>query len=323
MNPVIALLATALVALAGPALAWGQTLTPTQRQQLDEGVGDRVGALTVLASDQSAAGGLYGWRGNEERVDVTKFTWYVEFNEDDPLPLGDTGIRWSAVYQGAMGYVEVNTEFPNTFLAGNHSTTKSLILGMGGGARFYLTEDFSVLPTFQLIYSYTRERFDSKNANGDLVQSASGGEFVDWDVNQLTYSPQAEIRFRHRWGDWRLTVSSVYSYYQGQPVGSVPDVSAFESESNVWLNKADLEWWTPLFISHYQVRTGVFFQRQDLYGGVVNALLTDFVYAVGMRVVLDVQGYLPLCEYIGLGATYFWSNVFQGTSWGIEVSILF
>jgi hypothetical protein len=72
-----------------------------------------------------------------------------------------------------------------------------------------------------------------------------------------------------------------------------------------------------------QLRVGGHVARAELSGGLETSLKTDYLYDTGGRVVVDLVGLLWKLEYLGIGATYFFSDNFSGWSYGVEVAFKF
>jgi hypothetical protein len=85
----------------------------------------------------------------------------------------------------------------------------------------------------------------------------------------------------------------------------------------------DVEWRMPLYLWGRQLRTGAYFARSELFGGLDDSFGTSYFYQSGGRLVMDVQGLLWKLEYVGIGAGYFWSDRFSGWTIGAEISFAF
>jgi hypothetical protein len=79
----------------------------------------------------------------------------------------------------------------------------------------------------------------------------------------------------------------------------------------------------PLYLWSRQLRTGAYFSRSELFGGVESVLGPDYMYQAGGRLVIDVQGLFWHLEYVRIGGGYFWNDKFSGWSIGAEISFAF
>jgi hypothetical protein len=316
--------ALALVLNAGAARA--QTLPPGALEQLDNLVGSRIETFSVLDTQSGAAGGTYVSKVNDTDLAITRVTGRGDVARKQPL--GDTGIFWAPMIEGGIGYGTFENHFDGGALAGNQSTITSLAVFLGGGVRFTVWEDFSLAPTFGVIYAHSDNDFDARNDLGrQVVQLAGSGtenDVINWSADTYTLVPGIEARYRHLFGNIiQLTVKSLFKYFHTEPISRSTTALSFESTSQWWLNEIDVEWRMPVYLWGRQLRTGAYFNRSELYGGLETTLHTDHFYNAGGRVVVDVQGLLWHLEYIGLGAGYFWADKFSGWTLGAEISFAF
>jgi hypothetical protein len=316
---VLSLLLTAGVARA-------QTLPPGALDQLDHLVGSRVETFSVLDTQSGAAGGTYVSKVNDTDLAITRVTGRGDVAAKRPL--GDTGIFWAPMIEGGIGYGTFENHFDGGALAGNHSTVSTLAVFLGGGVRFTVWEDFSLAPTFGVVYAHSDNDFDARNDLGrQVVQLAGSGtanDVINWSADTFTLVPGIEARYRHLFGGIiQLTLKSLFKYFHTQPISRSTTALSFESTSQWWLNEVDVEWRMPVYLWGRQLRTGAYISRSELYGGLETTLHTEHFYNAGGRLVMDVQGLLWHLEYLGLGAGYFWSDKFSGWTIGAEISFAF
>jgi hypothetical protein len=313
----------ALVLTAGVARA--QTLPPGAVEQLDHLVGSRVETFAVLDTQSGVAGGTYASKVNDTDLAITRLTGRGDVTGKHAI--GDSGILWSAVLEGGVGYGTFENNFDGGTLAGNRSTVTSLAAFVGGGVRFTVWEDVSVAPTFGVIYAHTENDFEARNDVGrNIVRLAGSGtanDIVNWSADTLTLVPGIELRYRHLFGTVQLTLKSLFKYFHTEPIERSTTALSFESTSQWWFNEVDVEWRMPVYLWGRQLRTGAYFARSDLFGGLEDSFGSSYFYQTGGRLVMDVQGLLWKLEYIGLGAGYFWSDKFSGWTIGAEVSFAF
>src|SRR5262245_30028171 len=147
-----------LVLAAGVARA--QTLPPGAVDQLDHLIGSRVETFSVLDTQSGVAGGTYASKFNDTDLAITRVTGRGDVTGKHPL--GNSGILWSVVIEGGVGYGTFENNFENGALAGNRSTVTSIAAFAGAGVRFTIWDDFSVAPTFGIIYAHTDKDFEAR-----------------------------------------------------------------------------------------------------------------------------------------------------------------
>ena len=313
----------ALVLTAGVARA--QILPPGALEQLDHLVGSRVETFAVLDTQSGASGGTYTSKLNDTDFAITRVTGRGDVAEKRPL--GESGILWSPVLEGGVGYGTFENNFNTGPLAGNQSTIDSLAVFLGGGVRFTVWEHLSLAPTFGVIYAHTDNDFDARNDAGREVLRLAGSDavndLVNWSADTFTLVPGIELRYRRLFGTIQLTLKSAFKYFHTEPIERSTSALSFESTSQWWFNEVDVEWRMPLYLWGRQLRTGGYFARSDVFGGLEDSFGTSYFYQSGGRLVMDVQGLLWKLEYVGIGAGYFWSDRFSGWTIGAEISFAF
>ena len=310
-----------LVLVQTSGVARAQTLPPGALDQFDHLVGSRIETFAVLDTQSGASGGTYTSKVNDTDLSITRVTGRGDAGPKRPL--GDTGLLWSPVIEGGIGYGTFNNHFDGGALDGNKSTVTSLAVFLGGGVRFTAWEDWSLAPNFGVIYAHTENDFEARNDLGRNVLELAGDNLVNWSADTITLVPGIEARYRHLFGSVQLTVKSLFKYFHTQPIERSTTDLSFESTSKWWLNEVDVEWRMPLYLWGRQLRTGAYFSRAELSGGIEETLKTDHLYNAGGRFVMDIQGLLWHVEYVGVGAGYFWSDKFSGWTIGAEISFAF
>lgn len=305
-------------------LARAQTVPPGALEQLDHLIGSRVETFSVLDTQSGVAGGTYASRFNDTSLAITRVTGRGDVAR--PRPLGNSGILWTPVVEGGVGYGTFENQFEDGALAGNESTITSLAVFLGGGVRFTVWEHLSLAPTVGVIYAHTENDFDARNDAGREVLRLAGSaadSLVNWSADTFTLVPGLELRYRRLFGQVQLTLKSMFKYFHTQPIDRSTTALSFESSSQWWFNEVDVEWRMPIHLWERQLRTGAYFARSDLFGGLEASFGTDYFYQAGGRLVMDVQGLLWKLEYVGIGAGYFWSDNFSGWTIGAELSFAF
>ena len=181
-------------------------------------------------------------------------------------PLGGSGIFWSPVLEGGVGYGTFENHISTGPLAGNDSTIETLAVFLGGGVRFTVWEYLSLAPTFGFIYAHSENDVDARTPAGEDVVRRAGG-ILNWSADTYTLVPGIELRYRQLFGPIQLTLKSAYKYFHTEPIERSTDALSFESSSQWWFNEIDVEWRMPLYLWGRQLRTGAYFARRRSPGG--------------------------------------------------------
>jgi hypothetical protein len=98
------------------------------------------------------------------------------------------------------------------------------------------------------------------------------------------------------------------------------DLTIATGTSQTWDNRLDLD--VPLGVHLFgrRLRTGGFFSRMELIGGIADGMNEDHIYTVNGRLVLDYVGALWLMRWIGLGVSRLWGDHVNGWTGGLDVA---
>jgi len=293
------------------------SLAQQERSQIDTVIGQSVETLSVLSTQSAISTGGYKFSIHETDGQATRAPWTIDLAPREPL--GDTGLSWTPVFSGGVGYADFTDHFVDKPLEGNASEYQTLAAAVGLGPRIYFTPEFSVLPSMGLIYGYTQNNFHALNPLGDEFEQAQRNGLVDWHVQTMTITPSIELRYLVKPDPWEFTLFSTYAYFDTWPIERSTSALSFRSNSGSWVNGADLDFRTQYRLFDCPVHLGGRFALTDLYGGLRQSLATSNFYQIGGRITLDTRGKIPLIDRLGVGIAYVWGEGFHGYSVGIEL----
>ena len=311
---------SAVVCLSAPAQ---QPVVPSQAiDQFQQVVGNRAEAAIILGGDYGAAGGIYSFRGGKvAELSVSKLGGGGDIRSPRSLGLG--GIEWAPVLQGNLGHITADNAFPGGYLQGNRLVYDVVAVQGGAGARFYFNDHFSLAPTISGIYGHTENEFKAQNAVGETVKAAASGTFVDWTIDSWSVQPALDVDYEWLWGRTTFEFSSRYNYFHTESFNSTSPLASVNGDSHTWENKLDVDVPLGWKILGGELHTGGFFARTEMFGGIAAGLNADHSYTVNGRLVLDLLGKLWKVKWLGLGASYFFSDNFSGWSAGLDLRFKF
>jgi hypothetical protein len=298
-----------------------QALPPLSPDRLAV-VADQVESLIILVGDDGASGGAYRFRGNGE-INLTADKFGGSGDLGDPRPLGDTGLKWNPYINGNFGYMASNDNpIAAPSLAGNTFDVTTTALALGGGARFWFNDHFSLLPTFTAIVGRTRQSFDAiTDAGKAYLPAMQQAGWVDWSLDSWTANPALEAKYIWNFGRTTLYWQSVFDFYHTESFNSSSVVN-INGNSETWKNLLDLD--IPLGVTLFgrELHTGGHADATSLFGNVSEGFDTEHVYTVNARLVLDMQSIWKVMNWVGLGATYSWSGNLSGWSVGLDIRLI-
>lgn len=316
------LLALPSGSLLSPTPSAGQALTREDLSQLRRTVADRVETMVLLGGDSGVSGGAYSFR-TETNIDLDLTKIGGSGSLMAPRPIGGSGVAWSPVLLGNLGFLEADNTIQHGTIAGNLSRTNTRAIELGSGARFYFGRSVSVAPKLALIYARTTNEFLPRNAAGSTFASRFSGLLVDWHLNSMTLVPSIDVMVDWQMGRTHFEFVSDFHTYWLWTFGESSPVVDFDGASQVWLNSIDVDVPLGVKILGRELRSGGYFSRAELFGDIEEALRTSHIHTINGRLVVDLTDRVWKTSWLGFGGSYFWGPDFTGWSAGVDIKMNF
>jgi hypothetical protein len=313
------LLAAGLGFALRPACSTAQALPSVSPEKLFVSA-EQVESLVILVGDDGASGGAYRFHGNGDfNLTVDKFGGSGDFGT--PTSIGDSGIKWNPYIAGNIGFLDSTGNQIPAPLTGNTYDVKTTALELGGGARFWLTDHFSLLPSLSAIYGRTQESFNALNDVGNAYLPAmQKAGWVDWSLDSWTVIPGLEAKYVWNLGRTTLYWQSVFEFYHTESVNNSSAID-INGNSETWKNVLDIDIPLGWKLFGHELHTGGHADQTMLFGNLSDGFDTEHLYTVNGRLVLDMLSTFKMLSWVGLGATYSWSGNLSGWSVGIEIRL--
>jgi hypothetical protein len=304
-------------------------ISPSQATLIQNAIGARVEALTILGGDFGlsdgnfhSTGALGPGTGSDTDTSVTKLGG--DGDVGDPRPLGDLSVGWQPRLQGNMGYLESTNHLRTPLLSGDTSELNTFAIEFGGGARFWTNESLSFAPTVMVLYGHTEDSYTAQSVFGrrNLAELQQLG-LVDWNVDTWTLRPALNIQYV-------VAIDRALITFSSDPTGFF--THGFErtnadvrvgGDSGFVTNKIDVD--IPLDVEFYghELRSGGYLSRTDLLGDLKQGLDAQHLNEIHGRIVLDFLDQLWKVQWLGLGASYIWGTNISGWTVGADVAFRF
>ncbi|GAC1456758.1 MAG: hypothetical protein PVSMB1_06490 [Gemmatimonadaceae bacterium] len=305
-------------------------ITPSQANDIRAGIENRVEALTILGGDFGLASGSFkssgklqpGRASTNVESDVTKAGGDGDIG--DPQPLDDLNIGWQPRLQGNMGYLQ-STNLPRSGLrASDSSDYTTYAIEFGGGARFWLSERFSLAPTLMGLYGHTSNDYTARSAfiktNRALATQLG---LINWSVDTWTLRPALDVQYLINLRRTIVTLSSDPTYFHTEAFNSSNANVRINGNSASLSNKIDVDIPLGIELHGHELRSGGYLSRTDLFGGLKTGLGVEHMNEVHGRIVLDFLNQLWKVQWIGVGASYIWGTNITGWTAGADVAFRF
>ncbi|MCX6928183.1 MAG: Solitary outer membrane autotransporter beta-barrel domain [Verrucomicrobia bacterium] len=295
------------------------------KSQFNNVVGSRVETLTILGGDYGFSGGTFtSFRNPDGKSDISidKFGGYGDIG--DPEPIGNTGIGFQPRLQGEMGYIEAKKVYTSGDLQGDVTKYKTFAIQFGGGGRFWFNDHLSLAPTFMGMYGHSENEYTAHSdfAKAIFDQAQQFG-LINWKADTWTVRPAANLQYVYTWHRTIFTLSSDYTYFHTESFHTSTSNLKINGDSETWKNQIDVDIPLGKQLLGHELRTGGYFNRQELYGGIKSGMGTDHLYEIHPRLVLDFLGELWKVQWIGFGGSYMWGGPLSGWSFGADVAFRF
>lgn len=304
-------------------------ISTAQATLLENAIGARVEALTILGGDFGLSDGTFhsdgglrpGQQGDVE-TRVTKLGG--DGDVGDPKPLSDQNIGWQPRLQGNMGHLESSTHLQSPLLARDTSELTTFAIEFGGGARFWATDSFSLAPTIMVLYGRTDDDYTAQSTFGrENLSELQRLGLADWSIDTWTLRPALNVQYILNLDRAIITLSSdptgfyTHGFYRSNIHLRVGGDSGFVT------NKIDLD--IPLGVELYdhELRSGGYLSRTDLLGDLKTGLGVQHVNELHGRIVLDFLNQLWKLQWLGVGASYLWGTNIKGWTVGADVAFRF
>jgi hypothetical protein len=304
-------------------------ISPAEAAQIQNAIGARVEALTILGGDFGlsdgtfhSTGALRPGGGGDVDTDVTKLGG--DGDVGDPRRWDGLDIGWQPRVQGNMGYLESTNHPRGSRLAGDTSELRTFAIEFGGGARFWTTDRLSFAPTVMVLYGRTDDTYSAQSAFGrqNLPELRQLG-LADWSVDTWSLRPALDIQYIVPVGRALVTLSSDPTGFYTHGFARSNINVRVGGDSGFVTNKIDLD--IPLGVELYghEVRSGGYLSRTDLFGDLRTGLGVQHLNELHGRIVLDFLNQLWKLQWLGLGASYLWGTHISGWTVGADVAFRF
>jgi hypothetical protein len=304
-------------------------LTPAQITDIRNAIGDRIEALTILGGDFGLAGASFRSTGKFSYGQDTDATLGVSKlggagDIGDPQPLGNSGVRWQPRLQGNMGRTEATDDIQTGVLQGDVSKFNGYGIEFGGGARFWLSNAFSVAPSVMGLYGHSTETYTANSAvMRAYLPAATQLGLVNWSVDTWSLVAGLGLEYVFDWNRTIIALSSTPTYFQTQRLSSSNVNVKVNGDSGVFANKVDVDVPLGMQLFGQELRTGGYLSYSALYGGLKSGLNDNYINEVHGRLVLDYLNQLWEVQWIGIGASYLWGSNISGWTFGAELTFRF
>jgi hypothetical protein len=304
--------------------------TSTQANEIRAGIENRIEALTILGGDFGLSDGSFRSNGNQQpgrastqvESDITKAGGAGDVG--DPRPLGHLNIRWQPLLQGNMGYLESENLPREGFRASDRSVFRTYAIEFGLGARFWLSDRFSLAPTLTGLFGHTSNTYTANSAFVKANQAlATQLGLINWSVDTWTLRPALNAQYVIDINRTIVTLSTDSTYFHTEDFGSSNSNVQIFGNSGSLTNKIDVDIPLRILLAGHELRSGGYLSRTEMFGDLRSGLDVEHMNEVHGRLVMDFLNRLWKVQWIGIGGSYLWGTNITGWTVGADIAFRF
>ena len=319
----------ALLSLGAVPMGAQAQISTAQANLVEDALGARVEALTILGGDFGLSDGNFHSTGalrpgQDDDVETRVTKLGGDGDVGDPTPLGDLNLGWQPRLQGNMGYLDSSNHLQSRLLAGDTTELKTFAIEFGGGARFWTSNSLSLAPTIMVLYGRTDDTYAAQSAFG--VRNLSDLQrlgLADWSIDTWTVRPALNIQYVFAFDRALITISSDPTGFYTHGFARSNIHLRVGGDSGFVINKVDIDIPLGIELYNHELRSGGYLSRTDLFGDLKTGLDVQHINELHGRIVLDFLNQLWKLQWLGVGASYLWGTNIRGWTVGADVAFRF
>jgi hypothetical protein len=284
------------------------------RDYVEEVLNESVNTNTLFSSHELISNGRFLQRKiNQPDTKYEMFRLPVELLLTDEAtsvrPFVKTGFGLLKVTGGATS---IDGRGESDF-----SVTKLLTLLTGAGVYIDIFEGFSIAPAVMVSYSHLKNEYDFNNPFSQEVLQSQFGDFYNWSLDLLTYTPQIRLIYQKNIGPGRLRYTLSASQLLNDSFHSSSANVKINSSSGLVSNRVEYQKDLGVSVGTAALALQPFFQWGYISGKAASGLNFVNMYEVGADVIFSLKEKLAGLAEIYVGASYVSADSFEGYHVGV------
>lgn len=283
-------------------------------QYANQVINETVNTNTLFASQDLIANGRYVQRRKgEPDSKYEMFRLPVEI----PMAERDSVVRPFVLSSGALLKVTSGTSTIQGNGESDFSVSRLFSVTGGGGAYVRLHERFFVVPSLSLTYTHLRNDYDYNNPYSQSVLQTIGGDFFNWNVDLLTYSPTIRFIYEGPIASGTAKWVAGFSHLLNDSIHATSEKIKVDSATGFLWNR--LEYKEPLGIAvgEGELAARPFFQWSNISGKAAAGLSLVNLFEVGADLMSLFKDSRSFFSDIYVGASYVSGDSFEGYHLGM------
>jgi hypothetical protein len=310
-------LALPLSVVLAPAVALSQNgPTPLifNEEYANQVINETVNTNTLLASQDLIANGRYVQRRNGEPDSKYEM---LRLPVEIPLAERDSVFRPFVMSSGATLKVTTGASTINGEGESDFSVSRLFSVTGGGGAYFRLYERFFVVPSIGLTYTHLRNNYDYNNPYSQAVLQTLGGDFFNWKVDLLTYSPTIRFIYEGAMGSGTAKWVAGFSHLLNDSIHTTSDKIKVDSATGFLWNRIEYKKPLGVEVGGGELALRPIFQWSNISGKAAAGLNLVNLFEVGADLMTLFKDSGSFFSDVYVGASYVSGDSFEGYHLGL------
>jgi hypothetical protein len=284
------------------------------RDYAQEVLNESVNTNTLISSQDFISNGRFVQRklGQPD-------TKYETFRLPAEMQLGEKTDRVRPFVRGAFGLLRVTGGVAAVEGDGeaDFSVSRLFTLTSGGGVSVRIAPGLTFSPALVVSYTYLQNDYDFNNAFSQAVLQQEYGDFYNWNIGVLTYTPAARLVYELGMEPNRVRYLLSVSQLLNDSIHASSDSVSIDSASGLVSNR--IEYRQDLGVSTGPARLAVqpFFQWSNISGKAASGLNLVNLFEVGADLVSVLKEPFGVFSELYVGASYVSGDNFEGYHIGL------
>lgn len=300
-----------------PAPGHAQTVerdATLSRDYVSDVLNESVNTNTLFASQDVISNGRFVQRRlnqPDSKYEMFRLPAEMVFGEKSdtirPFVRGTMGLL-----RTTSGVAPVSGSGPSDF-----SVTELFALTGGTGVWVQLSDELSFAPALLLSYTHLTNDYDFNNTFSQEVLSQEYGDFYNWKLDLLTYTPSLRLVYERPVGSGKLRNTIAASQLINDSIHSTSDAAQINSASGIVSTRLEYRRDLGLSVSENGLAVQPFFQWSNLSGKAASGLNLVNLYEVGADLISVLREPWLIFSEVYVGASYVTGDSFEGYHLGI------
>ena len=264
--------------------------------------------------------------------DVSSSKLWVDKGTDDELQMRITKFplrhefklknhAWKPVVQGTLGRLKLNNDLiidPDNRV---ESEWKSYSATLGGGIRFPLSKDWSILPAVDAGYAHLENEATYIGPVSTALQPLLSGKLFDWTADAWLVNGHLALFYEHQFGNFTVNAHGGGTIGYIESYDSTHEIQEFSETVGSFNLKIDCAHPLGFAIAGDPISIVGHLGNNTILTDMHTSIDTSSIYETGLLLQADIARHGIPIKKVGLGGMFLWGENVIG--WSIKTTYRF